>query len=127
MSEKLEASATVARLAGTEAMTVRIGCRGCVVSSVVAVYLTPSVGPSEFLVDLESFLPSLPPNSMVVGDLNFYLNPDNEIDHHSLDFLRIMNCNGFNNLINTPTRFGISKIYTHTCKNSKKKDTVVLT
>ena len=39
MSDKLEASATVARLAGAEAMTVRIGCQGCVVSSVVAVYL----------------------------------------------------------------------------------------
>ena len=86
MSDKLEASATVARLAGAEAMTVRIGCRGCVVSSVVAVYRTPSVGPSDFLVDLGAFLPSLPPNSMVVGDLNFDLNPDNEIDHHSLEF-----------------------------------------
>ena len=103
MSDKLEASATVARLAGAEAMTVRIGSRGCVVSSVVAVYRTPSVGPSDFLVDLEAFLPSLPPNSMVVGDLNFDLNPNNEIDHHSLEFLRIMSCNGFYNLIETPT------------------------
>ena len=58
MSDKLEASATVARSAGAEAMTVRIGSRGCVVSSVVAVYRTPSVGPSAFLVDLEAFLPS---------------------------------------------------------------------
>ena len=110
MSDKLEASATVARLAGAEAMTVRIGSRGCVVSSVVAVYRTPSVGPSDFLVDLEAFLPSLPPNSMVVGDLNFDLNPNNKIDHHSLEFLRIMSCNGFYNLIETPTRFGNSKI-----------------
>ena len=80
MSEKLEASVTDIPLTGAEAMMVRISPSGMLVSTVLAVYRTPSVGPPEFLADLGALLPTLPSNSAVVRDLNFDLNPENELD-----------------------------------------------
>ena len=109
VSEKLEASVTDIPLTGAEAMMVRISRSGMLVSTVLAVYRTPSVGPPEFLADLGALLPTLPSNSAVVGDLNFDLNPENELDSFSLDYLRIMSSNGFYNIINSPTRFGNTK------------------
>ena len=41
---------------------------------------------SAFLAELDAFLPSLPSNSIVAGDLNFDLNPNNETDNPMLDY-----------------------------------------
>ena len=109
VSEKLEASVTDIPLTGAEAMMVRISCSGRLASTVLAVYRTPSVGPSAFLDDLGALLPTLPPNSAVVGDLNFDLNPENDLDSCSFDYLRMMSSNGFYNIINSPTRPGNTK------------------
>lgn len=48
-----------------------------------------------FLTDFGVCLPSLLSNSLVVGDLSIDLNPDNELDCCALEYLRIMNTNGF--------------------------------
>ena len=48
--------------------------------------------PSAFLAELDVFLPSLPSNSIVVGDLNFDLNPYNRTDNN---FNIIESVNGF--------------------------------
>lgn len=109
VSEEFEASVTDVRLSGSEAMVVRMTCSGRPVCSVLAVYRTPSVGPAAFLVDWEALLPSLPINSIVVGDLNFDLNPSNETDNFTLDYMRIMSMNGFFNIIESPTRCGRTK------------------
>ena len=110
VSEKLEASVTDIRLTGAEAMMVRVGCSGRLVTTVLAVYRTPSVGPSAFLDDFAVLLPTLPSNSVVVGDLNFDLNLENTPDNFTLDYLRILSCNGFFNIIQSPTRLGNTKL-----------------
>ena len=65
--------------------------------------------PSAFLAELDAFLPSLPSNSIVVGDLNFDLNPENETDNPTLDYMRTMSLNGYFNVIESATRFGATK------------------
>ena len=107
--DSYEASGADVRLAGSEAMVVRIDCSGRSVCTVLAVYRTPSGVPSAFLADWEACLPSLPSNSVIVGDLNFDLNPENDTDNPTLDYMRIMSVNGFYNIIETATRFGNSK------------------
>ena len=97
-------------MTGAEAMMVRVGCSGRLVTTVLAVYRTPSVGPSAFLDDFTVLLPTLPSNSVVVGDSNFELNMENTPDNFSLDYLRILSCNGFFNIIQSPTRLGNTKL-----------------
>ena len=67
---------------------VRINRSGRPVYSVSVVYRTPSGVPSAFLAELDAFLPSLPSNSIVVGDLNFDLNPNNETDDPTLVYMK---------------------------------------
>ena len=68
------------------------------------------MGPSAFLDDFAVLLPTLPSNSVVVGDLNFDLNLENTPDNFTLDYLRILSCNGFFNIIQSPTRLGNTKL-----------------
>ena len=109
VSDEYEASVTDIRLTGSEAMVVRINRSGRPVYSVFAVYRTPSGVPSAFLADLDAFLPALPSNSIVVGDLNFDLNPENDTDNPTLDYMRTMSLNGYFNIIESATRFGATK------------------
>ena len=75
-------------------------------------------------------MPSLPSNSVVVGDLNFDLNHKNVNDCLSLNYLRIKSSNGFFNIVDTPTRFGIHKnslldhIFVNNLKNSMLSCTI---
>ena len=75
-------------------------------------------------------MPSLPSNSVVVGDLNFDLNHKNVNDCLSLNYLRIKSSNGFFNIVDTPTRFGIHKnslldhIFVKNLKNSMLSCTI---
>ena len=110
MLEKLEASVTDIQLTGAEAMMVRVGCSGKLFTTVLAVYRTPSVGPSAFVDDFVVLLPTLPSNSVVVGDLNFDLNLENTPDNFLLDYTRILSCNIFLNIIQSPTRLGNTKL-----------------
>ena len=75
-------------LTGAEAVVVRINRSVQPVYSVAAVYRTPSGVPPAFLAELDAFLPSLPSNSIVVGDLNFDLNMDDETDNPMLDYMK---------------------------------------
>ena len=110
VADKYEAAVEDMRLAGAEAVLVRISCSGRPVCSVLPVYRAPSGSPAAFLADWEARLPSLPTNSVVVGDLNFDLNSKNSLDNNSLNYLRIMSSNGFFNIIDSPTRYGDTKI-----------------
>ena len=86
------------------------GClSGRVVCTVLAVYRAPSGGRSAFLGDLARILPTLPSRSLVVGDLNFDLNFDNDPDSITKDFHNLMSKFGYFNTIFTPTRFGCTK------------------
>ena len=107
--DKLEARVTDVCLTGAEAMLVRIFCSGRPVCLVLPVYRTPSGRWEAFLADWEAYLPSLPANSVVVGDSNFDLNPDNETENSTLNYLRLMSSNGLYNIIHSPTRFGRTK------------------
>ena len=109
VSDEYEDSVTDIRLTGSEAMVVCINRSGRPVYSVFAVYHTPSGVPSAFLADLDAFLPALPSNSIVVGDLNFDLNPENDTDNPTLDYMRTMSLNGYFNIIESATRFGATK------------------
>ena len=86
VADDYEASVAGVWLTGAEAMVVCINRSIQPVYSVSAVYCTPSGLPSAFLAELDAFLPSLPSNSIVVGDLNFELNPNNETDNPTLDY-----------------------------------------
>ena len=84
VSDEYEPSVAGVWLLGAEAMVVRINRSIQPVYSVSAVYRTPFGVPSAFLAESDAFLPSLPSNSIVVGDLNFDLNPNNETDNPTL-------------------------------------------
>ena len=87
-------------LEGSDSLLVRIGESGRVVCTVLAA----------FLGDLARILPTLPSRSLVVGDLNFDLNFDNDPDSITIDFHNLMSKFGYFYTIFTPTRFGCTKV-----------------
>ena len=108
--DQFETSVTEVRLEGAESLLVRTFCGGRPVCAVLPVYRTPSASGSAFLADFEVCVPTLPTNSIIVGDLNFDLNTENEIDNCALNYQRIMNLNGFYNIVQSPTRYSETKI-----------------
>ena len=110
VSEKFEARIVDVSLEGCEGLLVHVSWSGRAVCSVLSVYRAPSGGVPAFLGDLEECLSSLPADSVVVGDLNIDINPDNELDSLSLKYMDILSKYGFYNIILTPTRFGDTKI-----------------
>ena len=67
-------------LDGSDSLLVRIGGSGRVVCTVLAIYRAPYGGRSAFLGDLARVMPTLPSRFLVVGDVNFDLNFDNNPD-----------------------------------------------
>jgi hypothetical protein len=57
-----------------------------------------------------SGLPTLPSNSLVVGDINIDLNPENYLDSASEEYSELIQSQCFYNLIQSPTRIGKIKI-----------------
>ena len=109
VNDMFEAREETVRLEGSESLLLRVGEAGRDVCTLLAVYRSPSGALPTFLRDLSECLPSLPSNSLVVGDLNIDLNPQNSPEHFTLNYCDILNKNGFFNIIHSPTRYGKTK------------------
>ena len=69
VNDKYEARAETVRLEGSESLLVRVGDARRDLCTLLSVYRAPSGALPAFLGDLTECLPSLPSNSLVVGDL----------------------------------------------------------
>ena len=75
----------------------------------LAVYRAPSGSLPVFLGSLAGILSALPSFSVVVGDINIDLNPDNDQDANSQNYQNLLHKTGFFNTILSPTRFRVTK------------------
>ena len=107
--DSLDVRVTDVRLEGCESLLLQIGESGRELCSVLAVYRAPSGSLPVFLGSLAGILSALPSFSVVVGDINIDLNPDNDQDANSQNYQNLLHKNGFFNTILSPTRFGVTK------------------
>ena len=79
--------------------------------SALCIYRAPSGELSAFFRGLAPIMESLPSGSVVLGDMNIDLNPNNDSynDTTVKRYINLLNSTGFANTIITPTRFGLHK------------------
>ena len=109
--QMFEARVVPARLAGCEALMAELFCHGSRLFTVFCLYRAPSGELPLFLGDLAGILESLPACSLLVGDVNIDLNPNNKSysDKATKTYLDILSNHEFLNLISSPTRYGDHK------------------
>ena len=78
--KELETKVMNISLEGSDSLLVRIDGSGWVVCTVLAVYRAPSSGRSAFLGDIARVMPTLPSRFLIVGDVSFDQNFDNNPD-----------------------------------------------
>ena len=90
---------TDVRMEGCKSLLLQIGESGRQLCSVLAVYRAPSGFLLVFLGSLAGILSALPSFSVVVGDINIDLNPDNDQDADSQNYQnllhKIFRCHSF--------------------------------
>lgn len=100
----LETRERVVSLTGAKALQISIATKNRNVFTVLDTYRALTDGPSLFLEDLSALVPTLPTNSIKVGDVHIDLNPNNNLDKHSLTYENLLITFGFFNFIHSPTR-----------------------
>lgn len=109
VADGLEAGVVASTLAGAETILASLRDSGRRIFSVLAVYRAPSDAPSPFLEDLRALTPTLPTDTIVAGDINIDLSPDNMLDINSFNYENLLTSYGFFNTILSPTRFSSTK------------------
>ena len=109
VSDRFETGAEVVRLEGSEALHLSLTLSGRSVLTILAVYRAPSGSVPVFLDDLGGILDILPSSTIVAGDINIDLCPEND---HSINFSNyeaLLTSLGYYNTILSTTRFGNTK------------------
>ena len=109
VADGFEARVLAATLAGAEAVFASVHSSGRRIFSVLAVYRAPSGALPSFLEDLGALIPTLPPDTIIVGDINIDLGPENILDINSFNYENLLTSYGFCNTILTATRLGSTK------------------
>ena len=111
VSQKFEARVEPARLEGAESLAVEMWYHGSRMFSALCIYRAPSGELSAFFRGLDPIMESLPSGSVVLGDMNIDLNPNNDSYNETTvkRYINLLNSTGFANTIITPTRFGLHK------------------
>ena len=78
VSQKFEARVEPARLEGAESLAVEMWYHGSRMFSALCIYRAPSGELSAFFRGLDPIMESLPSGSVVLGDMNIDLNPNND-------------------------------------------------
>ena len=109
VADRFETSDTVVQLPGSEALLLSISLRGQAILSLLAIYRTPSGELPSFLADLGAMVQTIKNKVIIVGDINIDLDPNNELDIHSINYQTLLSSLGFYNVILSPTRYGATK------------------
>lgn len=109
VADGLEARVLASTLAGAESVLASVHSSGRRIFTVLAVYRAPAGALSPFLEDLGALVRTLPPDTIIIGDINIDLNPDNILDMNSFNYENLLTSYGFFNTILSPTRLGKTK------------------
>ena len=126
VSQKFEARVEPARLEGAESLLVEMWYHGSRMFSALCIYRTPSGELPAFLGGLGPILASLPSGSVVLGDINIDLCPDNNSfnETNTKNYINLLTSTCFANVVLSPTRYGQHKnsIIDHILVNSLCRD-----